>query len=241
MLRKKAVSQPRNEALNISSENLQNVRSSLEDILADENNKKKAIKYVIQIGKNKKIPSSYDNDQRYEKTDSPKRGKKKLFKDFSSYKNSPSHTYEDQKDGSQSKKKKYISINDYTNSDYNNNPKNKMEKFHTQEDSPNEYELSSYYEDEQGNNNRNQEPKIMNRINRVLKDRYEKAKKKTPLPERRNRNIQAMPKIRKPSHNPNYSFNYGNNLNDTENDDIDELIKTIEELQNQNNNLKKEN
>ena len=69
MLRKKAVSQPRNEALNISSENLQNVRSSLEDILADENNKKKAIKYVIQIGKNKKIPSSYDNDQRYEKTD----------------------------------------------------------------------------------------------------------------------------------------------------------------------------
>ena len=105
MLRKKAVSQPRNEALNISSENLQNVRSSLEDILADENNKKKAIKYVIQIGKNKKIPSSYDNDQRYEKTDSPKRDKKKLFKDFSSYKNSPSHTYEDQKDGSQSKKK----------------------------------------------------------------------------------------------------------------------------------------
>ena len=52
MLKKKGVSQPKNEFLNLSTENIQNVRSSVEDILSNENKKKNAIKYVIQIGKN---------------------------------------------------------------------------------------------------------------------------------------------------------------------------------------------
>lgn len=126
ILKKKAVSQPRNKALNLSTDNLRNVRSNLEDILGNEKNKKKAIKYVIQIGKNKKYPSSYDIKQRYQKTDSPKKGKKAFFNDFSSYKNSPYHTYDDQKGGSQPKKIRYISITDYTNTDYKNSSKKKI-------------------------------------------------------------------------------------------------------------------
>ena len=249
MLKKKAVAQPRNEALNLSSENLQNVRSSVEDILADENNKKKAIKYVIQIGKNKKLPNSstsYDIEPRYDRTESPRRKVKPYLKDFvSSSKYSPNRTYDDQRPQSLSKNNKYISINDYTNSDFKKNPKTSSTKkgnnYQNQVDSPNEYEMSSYDDDQRNYNNKSQEPKIMDRINRVLKDRYQKAEMKTQQQERRNRNIQAMPRIRKPSHNPNYSFNYGYNYIDTENDDIDDLIKTIEDLQNINKNLKRDN
>ena len=173
MLKKKAVSQPRNEALNLSTENLQNVRSSVEDILADENNKKKAIKYVIHIGKNRRNPNSsisYD-EPRYQNTESPKRGTKPYLKEFlSSYKNSPTRTYDDQRAQSHLKKNKYISINDYTNGDLKKKQKSSSNKkannYQNQEDTPNEYEMTSSNEEDQDNYNKNQEPKIMNRINR---------------------------------------------------------------------------
>ena len=78
MLKKKGVSQPKNEFLNLSTENIQNVRSSVEDILSNENKKKNAIKYVIQIGKNKRIPNSstsYDIEPNYNNSESPRRGR----------------------------------------------------------------------------------------------------------------------------------------------------------------------
>ena len=44
MLKKKGVSQPKNEFLNLSTENMQNVRSSVEDILSNEKKKKECYK-----------------------------------------------------------------------------------------------------------------------------------------------------------------------------------------------------
>ena len=38
--------------------------------------------------------------------------------------------------------------------------------------------MSSYDDDQRNYNNKSQEPKIMDRINRVLKDRYQKAEMK---------------------------------------------------------------
>ena len=93
MIKKKNEVKPKNEALNLSTENIQNVRSSVEDILSNENNKKRAIKYVIQIGKNKNIPNnsvSYDIEPRIDKSESPKRGGKEYIKGYvNSYRNSP--------------------------------------------------------------------------------------------------------------------------------------------------------
>ena len=69
MIEKRHVSQPRNDVLNLSSENIKNVRSSVEDILSNENNKKRAIKYVIQIGKkNQNSSTSFDAGPRFERT-----------------------------------------------------------------------------------------------------------------------------------------------------------------------------
>ena len=123
MIKKKNVSQPKNDALNLSSENIQNVRSSVEDILGNENNKKRAIKYVIQIGKNRKIPTnqaSYEVEPRFEKSESPKREGRGYKTYVNSYKNSPSRNTNEPKRQSESGPKKYISINDYSNTDLNN-------------------------------------------------------------------------------------------------------------------------
>ena len=62
---------------------------------------------------------------------------------------------------------------------------------------------------------RNQEPGIMNRVTRALKERYEKAAIKKPQ-ERTNRNIDIpeIQKLRKhsnPNNFANYNFNYRNN------------------------------
>ena len=247
MIKKKNEAQPKNEPLNLSTENIQNVRTSVEDILSNENNKKKAIKYVIQIGKNKNIPNnsvSYDIEPRIDKSESPKRGGKGYIKGYvNSYRNSPNRNIP--KGITQPGTNKYIAINEYSNPDVNVPKRNyktidqdsssKKRKYLNQEENPNELEASSLIEDERGGYGKGPDPRVMNRINRVLKDRYEKEVRKPQ--ERRNRNISAMPKLRKRS-NQNYSYTF---INDDENDDIDELIKTIEELQGANNILKKDN
>ena len=221
MLKKKNVSQPKNDALNLSSENIQNVRSSVEDILGNENNKKRAIKYVIQIGKSRKIPNnqaSYDVEPRFEKSESPKREGKGYIKGYvNSYKNSPSRNTNEQKRPSESGPKKYISINDYSNTDVNNpnrrkyktidnNSSNKKNNYPNQDESQNDNdkEISSFIEDEKRVYGKSPEPRIMGRINRVLRDRYENEEKKPQ--NRRNRNISAMPRIRKSSNPRNYIY-----------------------------------
>ena len=232
MLEKKHEARQGNKALNISSENIKNVRSNVEDILADEYNKKRAIKYVIEIGKNKRIQNN-SHSVDYGKSESPKFGGKILIQPIGeSYKNSPNKIISIHRREPQSDANKYISINDSTNNNQNfNNP--------TQEEIPNEFEMSSLEEDK--GVYRSQEPGIMSRVNRVLKERYEKAAIKKPQ-ERRNRNmiIPAMQKIRKhsnPNNFANYNFNNRNN-NEEDYDDIDELLRTIEDLKMANNSLK---
>ena len=249
MLKKKNLSRPKNDALNMSSEHIQNVCSSVEDILSNEKKKKSAIKYVIQIGKNKRIPNtstSYDLEPNYERSESPRRNRGYGKGYINSFKNSPMKNQDEQNPGMN----KYISISDYTNIDLNNPKRNyqtlkndtsksllNQPNYINTEESQNDFDLSSINDEERGGGNygRNPDSRIMNRINRVLKERYEKAERKTN--ERRNRNIPAMQRIRKHSNNPS-NFNYRNNNND---DDVDELIKTIEELQAANKNLKRDN
>ena len=224
VIEKKNVSQPKNEA---SNENIQNARSSIEDIFSNENNKKKAIQYVIQIGKNKKIPNNYSESNNPEQfSEKPKFSR--------SYKNSPSKNINEQQ-----RKNKYTSANNYPNNDMDNQKRRQKtidndiprKKNQEQNESQNE-EMSSLVEEERVREyRRSPEPYIMNKINSILQDRYEKASRR-PQQSRRNRNIQAMPQIRKYSNNPrftNYRYNYGNNNYD-ENDDIDDLIKTIKYL-----------
>ena len=70
---------PQNENQDIAStgEIIQNVRSSMEVIFSNEDTKKKAIKYVLNIGKNKSIYNSlrYDMPRHFEKSASPIRGR----------------------------------------------------------------------------------------------------------------------------------------------------------------------
>ena len=68
---------PRNESLVSGGETIPNVRSSMQDIFSNDDNKKKAIKYVINIGKNKTFGNSPRNEgpRRFEKSVSPNRGK----------------------------------------------------------------------------------------------------------------------------------------------------------------------
>ena len=52
MFRKKNIIQQK-EDLNLSSQNFQKVFNNVENLFTDDNSKKKAIKYVLQLGKNK--------------------------------------------------------------------------------------------------------------------------------------------------------------------------------------------
>ena len=206
--------------------------------------KKNAIKYVIQIGKNKRIPNtsnSYDLEPNYN-SESPRRGKGYPKGFTNSYKNSPSrNTQDDQNPGMN----KYISISDYTNLD--SNPKKNYRPIRdttsksfvgqphyvNTEESQNDNEVSSINDEEREGGyprRKKPDPRIMNRINRVLRDGYEKAERKTNN-ERRNRNIPAMPRIRKNS----------NKYNNNDEEGVEDLISTIEELQDMNKNLKRDN
>ena len=225
MIEKKHAPQRRGEALNLSFENINNVRSNVEDILSNENSKKKAIRYVIKIGKNNNIPTntSYDNEHHYGRSESPKFRERGYPREYvNSYKNSPDRNLNVLQPSN-----KYISINE-NNNQYLNEPKRGYN------DSSKKL-LSSFVEEER---KKNQEPRIMGRINRVLQDRYENAMRKPQ--ERRNRNIQAMPRVRK--HTPdfgNYTVIYGTNK-EFDNNDIDDLINVVDDLQITNKNLQKD-
>ena len=91
---------PQNENFNRVSggETIPNVRSSMEDIFSNEDSKKKAIKYVINIGKNKSIRNSplHEGSRRFEKSASPNRGR--VPKGYgNSYEVSPYHQYPDRR------------------------------------------------------------------------------------------------------------------------------------------------
>ena len=195
----------KNNNLNLSSETKKNI-------------KRKSIKYVIQIGKNRRMSNTsslYDIKPHYGRMINPKiinDGDSRYIKTFiNSDNSSPNKSY--QMIDSVSNNNKYISINDYspmTYIDINNiNPTKR--KFKTIEtDSSNkkkksyknlsfvlninteesQNEISSIYSE---GYNKYSDSKITNRISRVLKERYEKISGK----EKRNRTIHVMPRIRK--------------------------------------------
>ena len=234
----------KNNKLNLSSETKKNI-------------KRKSIKYVIQIGKNRRITntsSSYDIKPHYGRIINQKiinDGDSRFIKTFiNSDNSSPNKSY--QMVDSISNNNKYISINDYspmTYIDINNiNPTKR--KFKTIEtDSSNkkkksyknlsfvlninteesQNEISSIYSE---GYNKYSDSKITKRISSVLKERYEKILRK----EKRNRTIHAMPRIRK----NNVSIQKYKIKKNEDNDTI-ELIKEIEELQTIIKNLKKDN
>ena len=234
----------KNNNLNLSSETKKNI-------------KKKSIKYVIQIGKNRRVSntsSSYDIKPHYGRMINPKilnDGDSRYIKTFTNTDNSsPNKSF--QIIDSVSNNNKYISINDYspmTYIDINNINPTKRNFKTIETDSSNkkknsyknlsfilnvnteksQNEISSIYNE---GYNKYPDSKIMNRNSRVLKERYEISSGK----EKRNRNIHAMPRIRK----NNVSIqNYKIKINE-ENEVID-LIKEIEELQTIIKNLKKDN
>ena len=68
-----------------AGKNIPNIRSSMEDIFADDNNKKKALKYIIQKNRNMQSPDSKKVSKRLEKSASPmgRGGKDKDYADDS--------------------------------------------------------------------------------------------------------------------------------------------------------------
>ena len=67
------LSQSKNEPIDISSagDNIPNIRSNMEDIFANDETKKKAIKYVLEIGRSRNIRNSPRSQQRLDKSASP--------------------------------------------------------------------------------------------------------------------------------------------------------------------------
>ena len=247
---------PRNENFEISAvENIPNVRSSMEDIFSNEDNKKRAIKYVINIGRNKNIRNSpnYDATRRFEKSASPNRGRLGQNRYAESYETTPSRNRGPHRRGESYFNNRLATLNDYTpytNTGYNNlrkknrfndniSYKNNMrpsrrnysqymdidddeyydnpQNYGPVEESQNDLEFSSINDDDRMQRLRNVDPNRSRRTNRLLNETYEK-----PSRRMRNKDITALPNMR----NNRYLI-----TNNTTDDDVDELIRTVEDLQ----------
>ena len=246
---------PQNENLDIAStgENIQNVRSSMEDIFSNEDTKKKAIKYVINIGKNKSIHNSpkYEMPRRFEKSASPNRGRGYPINYGDMYDETPNRRLPNRQSNNRT-------LNAYntpaTYTTYNNlRPKNTVYKnnLRPKQRNYNDMDEDEYYDNqpnyinvEESQNDfssmneddriplklRNVEPRTLNRVKNVLNDTYERAKRRI-----RTKDINAMSNIRK---KPNAKYTSNMNINTDE--DIDELIRTVDYLQSIINGQKKE-
>ena len=243
---------PQSENLDLVSagENIPNVRSSMEDIFSNDDSKKKAIKYVINIGKNKTIHNSPKyGPRRFEKSASPNRGRAHPPGYGNSYEATPNRQYPSRR-GESNINNRLTTLNDYTpitHTGYNNlrkknkyndrrpkqrnyGPYNDDDEYYDNqpnyvEESQNDFEVSSINDDERiPLKFRNVEPKMFNRVKNVLNDTYERAARRV-----RNKEINAMQKVRKKPVNTYANNNINNNINPE--DDMDELIRTIEDLQ----------
>ena len=241
---------PQNENLASSGENIPNVRSSMEDIFSNEDSKKKAIKYVINLGKNRNIHNSpkYRTDRRFEKSASPNRGRGYPVGYENSYENTPNRPFPNRR-GESHLNNRLSTLNDYTPityTGYNNARKrnnvnsklrnygpyndideeyydNQPNNYLNAEESQNDYEFSSMNDDDRIPKFRNVEPKMLHRVKSVLNETYERAAKRV-----RDKEIKAMQNMRRNPINTYTNTNINNNYND---DDVDELIKTVEDLQ----------
>ena len=262
---KQKPSQGRNDPYEISSsgENIpNNIRSNMEDIFSDENNKKKAIKYVIQIGKSRNIKSPEPNhdQKRFERSASPGgRGelpidnthdsneatplRKVLNLSREPYYSSVGNRFRTLNDDggvnnmrrknnipniNRKKYKPQYNDEEGDDEDYYDNQQNYLNPEESQNE-PNDFEFSSINDEERMlyfKNSRSPEPRMGSKFNRMIRrPRYK---------EPRNKDIHAMPKYRKNSNNKylsNTLNNINTNTNTDEDMDVDELFRTIEDLQ----------
>ena len=252
------LSQSKNEPIDISSagDNIPNIRSNMEDIFANDETKKKAIKYVLEIGRSRNIRNSPRSQQRLDKSASPfvstrggyirgnnesnraspnktfykgkqyniiiTRNRNKQGNDYNIAPNTVSNFYNPNK----MKSNNYIKKNDNRYRDQNIDDEN--DEYYesqpnyaniNQEEGPNDYDYDLVSE----NNNeqdikyaRSPEPKMSKNESYARINRRQ---------QRRNKDIQMMPSHKK-QYNTSYFLNNANN-----DDDISELIRTIEELQ----------
>jgi len=251
---------PKNEIFDFSNggENIPNVRSSMEDIFSNEDNKRRAIKYVINIGKNRDLRNSpyYDGGRRFERSASPNRGRAfgNVPRRWESYENSPNRTRFQNRRGDSYFNNRLATLNDYTpivTTGYNNlgkknityknnvvpgrnnyNPySNQMlddeyyeypQNYISVEESQNDGgEILSVNNDDRIPRLRNVDPRMERRVNKVLNDTYERAARRV-----RNKNNSAYPNIRQSS-NSRYILSNDN----TYDDDMNQLIRTVEDLQ----------
>ena len=243
-----------------SGENIPNIRSNMEEIFSDENNKNKAIKYVIQVGKNKNMKSPYKGSKRFDKSASPGNRRK--------YQRDPQDSNEatplrkvlnlNKEPFYTTSRNKFNTINNEPTSAMNNlkkktNNKSNGKKYKTQynEEDENYYDNKENYinpEDSQNVDNDleissiNDEEKMQGvKYIKILDNRNNKPTKKLTRREMRNKDIQAMPKLRKDSSNKysasnihktnNANNNINTNTNTDEDMDVNELVRTIEDLQ----------
>ena len=239
-----------NEVSN-EGKNIQNVRSSMEDILSDENNKKKGIKYVTKKNRDIQSPGIKQVPRRIEKSVSP-RGRGGYDMDYGedsrdetpirkvlnlsrepyfsavgkrfntiSTDNKPSIRTRNNMRNINRKNYRNTS-NDGDDEDYYDNLQ-KSQNYINHDENQNNFELSSLNDDERNPRgmkiSRSPEPvRVNNKFRKVLrKPRY---------PEMRSKDIQAMYGVRKP--NTTY---LNTDINQNEDEDVDQLIRTIEDLQ----------
>ena len=259
---------PKNETFNFvtAGDNIPNVRSSMEDLFSNEDNKKRAIKYVINIGKNKNTRTTPNTvNRRFEKSASPNRGRGLEYPlgYEKSSEATPNRRVPDRRGESQinNRSSNLAGYNPMTNTGYNNiRRKNKFMDYNNTSLQPkrnnynqyNEGEDEEYYENPpnyiniEGSNNdlelssingddkippnlKNVEPKILNRVKNVLNETYERAARRV-----RNKEINAMPKIIKPTVNkmPNKPVVNNINTNNVNTDeDMDDLMKELDDMQ----------
>lgn len=148
------LSQPKNETLDLSTagENMNNIRSSMEEIFSTEENKKKAIRYVIDLGKMKYIRNSPKIAERNKKSASPQYqgGGTIISGNIESSRITPVRSYYDGKECNT-----YIRHNQIY--DPNNNNKNRL----TPHTTSNFYPSGRNYSKLINNPNRMQSPKQM--------------------------------------------------------------------------------
>jgi len=110
-------------------------------------------------------------------------------------------------------RRNYSQYMDMDDEDYYGN----LQNYGPVEESQNDLEFSSINDDDRMMSLRNIDPKMSRRANKILNETYEK-----PSRRMRNKDISVLPNVR----NSRYLIS-----NNTTDDDVDELIRTMEELQ----------
>jgi uncharacterized phage infection (PIP) family protein YhgE len=241
---------PKNETFDLGREHIPNVRESMEDLFANEDTKKRAIKYVINIGKNKTTKTSPNSvNRRFEKSASPNRGRGLGYPlNDKSYETTPNRRFPERRGESQvNNRSNNLGYTPMTNTGYNNlRRKNKFN------DNNNSYRINTrpkknvytgyndddddeYYDNPPEESNNDIDLSSMNEAEDIpvnLKNIEPKIlnRVKNVLNDTyeraarrvRNKEINAIPKDRLPSNSKN--------LNKTV-EDVDDLYKELDDMQ----------